>query len=322
MHLLLFNPENDLALAANDAHYTPPASARRMAREMASFTYLWDVEEERIMPWGWSPLAVEQLRQRGVPEGLLPTAAQVEDYRQAASRQTAVELLRRLREEWAGAFADGRLVGRSRWCSSEAEIREACRDYGAAMLKAPWSGSGRGVHPIAATGPGERDLAWARRILATQGGVEAEPLYEREADCALEFWAEAGSVRYEGLSLFETTDGGVYRGNLVATEAEKRRRMAAWVEPATLDEVRRRLEVLLTEARLPAWYAGPVGVDMMVVRAGGRRTLHPLVEVNLRMTMGWVALRLARRLGAGETGSLRIGGYDGRYQAVFTKNAG
>ena len=36
-----FNPENDLALASGDAHYTPPASARQMARDLQSLPCLW-----------------------------------------------------------------------------------------------------------------------------------------------------------------------------------------------------------------------------------------------------------------------------------------
>lgn len=36
-----FNPENDLALASGDAHYTPPASARQMARDLQSLPRLW-----------------------------------------------------------------------------------------------------------------------------------------------------------------------------------------------------------------------------------------------------------------------------------------
>ena len=36
MELYLFNPDSDLALANNEANYIAPASARRMAQDMAS----------------------------------------------------------------------------------------------------------------------------------------------------------------------------------------------------------------------------------------------------------------------------------------------
>ena len=37
-------------------------------------------------------------------------------------------------------------------------------------------------------------------------------------------------------------------------------------------------------------YRGPFGIDMMVVRDGGKLKVHPCVELNLRRTMGFVAL--------------------------------
>ena len=47
--------------------------------------------------------------------------------------------------------------------------------------------------------------------------------------------------------------------------------------------------------RLKGKYKGPLGVDMMIVKdylAGGY-FLHPCVEVNLRRTMGHVALSIS-----------------------------
>lgn len=342
---LYFNPWNDLALAAGDPHYTPPASARQMARDLAGLPRLWGGEpfvpgaaQAPFLVWGWSPLLVRLLREAGVEERCLPTADQMDAYRAWSSRQMAVGLLQRLRTSCPEAFSgDGALVGKSSWCRTTEEVLEAHARYGRSMLKAPWSGSGRGVHPVATATLTPRDLAWVQRTLQRQGGVEAEPLYERVQDFALEFWAEEGHVRYEGLSLFATTPGGVYAGNLVASEDEKLRRLARYVNPALVRGLCTRLTHLLSTARLPEWYTGPLGVDMMVVQpllfrkgdysppfeggAEGRGfLLHPLVEVNLRMTMGWVALQLAPQLAADEVATFRIGTADGHYRAFFDKN--
>jgi len=40
-------------------------------------------------------------------------------------------------------------------------------------------------------------------------------------------------------------------------------------------------------------YRGPFGLDMMVVKGDGGFLLHPCVEINLRRTMGHVALLLS-----------------------------
>ena len=394
MRLLFFNPENDLALASNDPHYTPPASALQMAADLELLPLRWagdgdfillrdgSVIDNRaqpaprnssssnpnfssftrhssssnpnssfvtrhssfsnpnsslltlhsslstILPWGWSPLLVRQLRDWGVPQELLPTEAELSDYRDYASRATAVRLLSCLRDEWAKAFADGRIVGESTWCTTESDVIEAIERYGSrAMLKAPWSGSGRGVHPVQQSPISAKTQAWIRRTLERQGGVEVEPYYEKVQDLAFEFWAEAGGVRYEGLSIFETTAGGVYAGNLVANEEEKERRLAQYVALALVDEARERLEALLSASGLPSWYNGPLGIDLMIVRNQGADiadrpaySLHPLVEINLRMTMGWVALQLKNKLPDDEMGVFCISQQAGRYEALLTEN--
>jgi hypothetical protein len=54
-------------------------------------------------------------------------------------------------------------------------------------------------------------------------------------------------------------------------------------------------------------YSGPVGVDAMVHRQpDGQLALRPVVEINVRFTMGRVAWELARRFGAQGRGDLRI----------------
>ena len=353
MRLLYFNPENDLALASNDPHYTPPASARQMARDLSDFSKYWAEPDDLILrsdgtlvdaqgrpsneslsilhypssllPWGWSPLTVRQLDEMGIPCTVLPTEKQLAEYRAFASRRTAVFLLENFRKISPRYFSEKHLVGESTWCCSEEAVWQTCGCYGASMLKMPWSGSGRGVHPVQATGPGEKDVAWVRRTLERQGGVEVEPIYNKVLDFAMEFWADDGQVRYEGLSVFETTAGGVYAGNLVASEEEKERRLTAYVNEGLLQEVREQLVVLLNDASLPSWYTGPLGVDLMIVAQDSRHSscnvfsIHPLVEINLRMTMGWVVLHLQRKLNEGEVGTFKITHSEGHYRAIFSK---
>jgi hypothetical protein len=61
------------------------------------------------------------------------------------------------------------------------------------------------------------------------------------------------------------------------------------------------------QQRLAGHYVGPLGVDMMLVRqTDGTLCLHPCVEVNLRHTMGHVALHLSRRLPENAEARFRI----------------
>ena len=101
----------------------------------------------------------------------------------------------------------------------------------------------------------------------------AEPYYQKVEDFALEFVADV-KVRYVGLSLFET-NGSAYSGNIVASEEKKRQMLGKYIDGTLLDEL-------------------ILGVDMMVVAGGdgGPFRIHPCVEINLRRTMGHVALAL------------------------------
>ena len=67
--------------------------------------------------------------------------------------------------------------------------------------------------------------------------------------------------------------------------------MGRYLSPAIIDQVRERICYHLKDM-LQGRYQGPLGVDMMVISADEGFLLHPCVEINLRRTMGHVALAL------------------------------
>lgn len=78
-------------------------------------------------------------------------------------------------------------------------------------------------------------------------------------------------------------------GNLVIDESAKWQLLSAYIDCQPLTHLIDRLCLLLGDA-LRNVYAGPLGIDMMVVRQDDTLLLHPCVEMNLRATMGHVAL--------------------------------
>lgn len=314
MILHIFNPENDLALASGQPGYTAPASARQMRRELWELPRLWAEPQDmvwdglaplslqpgdRIRPWGWSPALVHQLRQAGVPSSLLPSPDEIALLRMLSHRQTAVEALHAIRQD---GLEDVPLAGESLLCQHEEELAKALQQWPSALMKAPWSSSGKGLMPVSSPNA----QAWAQRILRQQGGVVVERLLSRDQDFAMEFWCDGhGSVRYLGLSLFDTNARGAYLGNLLASEEEKEARIASWLSPLALQRIRQWwLRYLSTFA-----YEGPVGVDMMLCSDG---TMCPCIEINWRMTMGLVALYVYER---GNKNGHFIVDYDGHYHA-------
>lgn len=312
--LHLFNPENDLALAAGCANYTPPRAARELHRAGALLP-LWYAEPgdcvyapeadaaevERLSaryglgvtagssgepaPWGWSAHAVRQFRRMGV-DGPFPD---VELYRGLSHRRTAMLLHRALQ-----LILPYELPAEPQEITS-VEMLPAGTGF---FIKAPWSGSGRGVADASLL-PRTQVESLCRGIIARQGSVMVEPRLEKLRDFAMLFAVRRdGTVAYRGLSLFFNASANAYGGNIVAPQS----RLASLLPVEHLEATAEAVAQALTG--IVAGYEGPVGVDMMLYRgADGHAAICPTVEVNLRMTMGAVALRLAEH---GLSGTFRI----------------
>lgn len=313
MTVYIFNPENDMALADGSAGYTPPATIRQMRRELywlpnwwaGDGDIVWDGEQklrlkdgDRIRPWGWSPALIHQLGEAGVGQEFLPTKEEMDYIRCLSHRRTAMEALE---QQKADGLLAGRLKGDCVLCRTWEETAGAMARWDDAVLKMPWSSSGKGL----ATASAPNLEKWCRRVIRRQGAVMAEQKLEKLADFALEFRCDGhGGVEYSGLSLFFTGADGSYSGNWVAPEGQKFGWLTQYMPPQELVEIRRWWEGYLTRFA----YEGPVGVDMMLCRDG----VCACIEINWRMTMGMVANIAARQ---GRYGKLIVEYVYGHYSA-------
>ena len=315
-----------MALADGHAGYTPPAQIQQMRRELwwlpgwwaSDDDIVWNGEDRlnlsddtHILPWGWSPALRHQLKQAGVQESLLPTEERIEHIRQLSHRQTAITLLQELREQLP---LEGHIAGESMLCHNMNEVEETVAQYGDAMLKSPWSSSGRGVKSISNSLLEGKDSshreswegsAWVHHVLKTQGSIVVERLLHKLTDFALEFWLDGkGGVEYRGLSLFYTNERGAYLGNWVAPEGQKLQWLTGYIPLQYLQEIRR-----WWEERLKRFdYSGPVGIDMMLAQEG----ICPCIEVNWRWTMGLVSCLVAEQ---GRYGRMVVEYIYGHYSA-------
>lgn len=297
-NLWLFNPENDLALAAGVANYTPPKSVVSFRTALAVLP-VWlaepgdnvvapGVDGEWLAstgldvginpvgqprPWGWSADAVRQFHALGV-QGPFPD---VEVIRRLSHRRTAQRLYDVLRPDYPRPL----------------EINDV-KDLPATdriVLKSPWSCSGRGVVDCSGMSR-EAIVRRASDTIRRQGSVMVEPLLPKVRDFAMLFDAHDGIVSYHGLSLFFNCNSTAYSGNIVAPEAELIEQLGI----NDVEELSCEVASALTEI-IGFDYDGPLGVDMMLY--GDERKVCPTVEINLRYTMGFVARALQRRFGRG-----------------------
>lgn len=327
-----FNPDHEIALAMNAGRYSVPLAAKRMREQYDYLPALWartadtvivdDVKtaQERyaaveltmrsnptfitlsqlpemlegkriidIQPWGWNRTIWQTLRDAGVPEEYMPTIRQLNKIRDLSHRALAVTLLDRMKD------FEG-VTGFSRLCDSYEEALLFIDRNKDVHIKAPWSCSGRGVKHLNAETVTENQLQWIANTIEKQHSVVAEVTCRKIMDFAMLFVADSnGRVKFHGLSIFQTVNGS-YCGNLLASDKEKKEIICKYISPALLHAVTMRIEQFLA-GYIGGSYKGPLGVDMMVCESAkeGKYLLNPCVEINLRRTMGHVALALTRR---------------------------
>lgn len=287
MRLLVFNPENDMALASGLSGYTAPEAIERYSRSHWMLPRLWAGEDDlvwdwkqdltdkditEVMPWGWSKALVYRLQKAGVRREVMPSDAVLDGLRTLSSRVFTSKLQRELGLDVAV-------------CKTWEEVESFERRVGPSVMKAPWSSSGKGLMMVSS--PTAR--GWMQNTVTREGAVVCERWMERVQDFALEFSVEeSGAVRYEGLSVFRTSPSGRYIAHDFVTPEEQRAALKQWVNEEEVQRWCMWWQKRLEEDDIRAFsYVGPMGVDMLV-DADGR--INPCVELNWRMTMGHVAL--------------------------------
>lgn len=266
--------------AMNDVELLRKQSQGGLALPNVDWTDKW--LKGNYHPWGWNKALVHRLRESGIAAESLPAEEQLARYRVLAGRQQCVEVL----QTFVGKHG---ICGEAKVCRSFEEVKQGLQQTGQAILKAPWSGSGRGLVRLSWDTLTDSVAGWVARILRTQGYLMLEPLYDKVCDFAMEFLAMGnGEVRFAGYSFFDTDTHGNYKANWLATNQAIEQRLCTWVTADVLQEVRDTLVAVLS-GLLGTSYSGYLGVDMMVCRTEDGYRVHPCVEINLRMNMGVVS---------------------------------
>lgn len=318
MNCFLFYPENDVALAAGLRNFTAPKHASELRRQ-CGFLLEWIAEEDDSViydstdsrwehamierhslpdkrpatdaepcPWGWSFPSRKILVANGIAESKLPTDSQIEILRQLSHRRCSLVLLKSLARR--GIHIPQLPVE----VTDAADLKLLLAGGGRLMVKAPWSSSGRGLIDTGMLNAGEV-LRRAEGVIRRQGSVLVEQFLNDVCDFAMLFRIDGGRASFAGYSMFSTRGIGAYTGNLVAGQKMMQSRLGQYIAAESLDKVKLALEHSLSEL-IGRTYNGYLGVDMMIYRdLHGELRLNPCVELNLRMTMGVVALKLAEK---------------------------
>ena len=334
MILHFFNPENDLALADGGFNYCPPPAAMHIAKDLATLPLWFAAPDDAVLlqtntyaeyhkrmseqfclprlyenslqqqitsiaPWGWSPQMRHRVKSMGFAESLLPSKEEVAAIRALSNRKNVIEVLSRLSSQGIDTPPMPKYV------ESIDDAAAFVNSHSRCVVKAPWSGSGKGI--LWGIGSFERPMEqFCMGIIRRQGGLLCEHYLNAKVEFAMEFLANENRVEFAGYSLFNT-ENGAYSGNILATEEVIETELNKYIPKEHLREVKELLCSIMHGLLDGSGYHGYFGIDMMVYDNGEGVRLNPCMEINLRMNMGTTALLFYKNfVSEGCTGKYRV----------------
>lgn len=263
-----------------------------------------------LKPWGWSPAVHHQLK----PYKLLTDAAWQQHpmskwqpgHRMLLSRTSGYQLLKTIQQLLSPNYDLVEIPSLPVKVSSLQDIELLPETLPPpALLKTPWSASGRGLFKIRDRNEQAEKNAWVKSKLKQQGFLLAEPFLDKMVDLSFHFMIGKEEVSYLGCNFFETDASGQFLGCYTHFPP------AAFIDHSLLTQMIEQgahlIHAALRAMNLNNHYQGPAGVDAMVFLNGsGQPRLHPAIELNLRYSMGLLNLHLRRRIHPEANGKWRI----------------
>ena len=264
-----------------------------LARAVTSADFFSNRElllEEEAKPWGISPQSVycfEQLNKQYKLQLKVPEWKGV--YHSLGSRSTSRECLSSLID--CIPEIEERIL--PLYLSDIKAVEEYVVNSGERqVVKAPYSSSGRGLIWLSPERLVQSEKQVLRGVLKRQKEVSVEPALDKRLDFSMHFEINlAGEVLFVGYSLFQTNVKGAYEKSLLLEQDELEKRITAFIDEELLLSIRSRLFTFIRQRYSPE-YKGNIGVDMLIYQADGQYRLNPCVEINMRKSMGYLAIQL------------------------------
>lgn len=242
---------------------------------------------DSLRAWGWSESSRRLTEELALPINAPP----VDVVRRVNRRSFRLELER----EFGVALPGSQLIlGIGDLEDALARIEPPVDRW---VLKADFGMSARERFLGRGSVPTTQAKHWLRRRIDRDGSAVFEPWVDRIEEAGLQFTVRPpteGSPRFEGITPLLVDDFGRYRGSRFGVPPNVE---ADWTDAiATGHRVATRLADL--------GYFGPLGIDSCRYRTfDGEKRVRPLQDLNVRHTMGSLALGLRRLLRPGESGT-------------------
>lgn len=289
MKVHYFNPGYEAAVEQGNFYYTAPRMVQSLRKDLQTLPIYYADKDEQVFiatqlpmelmcgrfftdaslvtelsPWGWAPDLKATFPNLELPYSL-------DEMRRLGSRSLSLELWNRVYHHAPDLF---------RFAPPVEVFMGAHVEQGNWVLKEEFSSSGRGVEFI--TEEQDPNVIIQRRIGKQRGRrLFLEPFYHIEEERGYEFWrTKEGSIKYLGCQRAIT---------------EHRRYGGSRLGPLPMDDQGYVDALLPALTQLPLGaYSGVIGVDTALYLNGGIVRFVPCLEVNVRPTMGYVAITLQR----------------------------
>ena len=243
--------------------------------------------------WGISPRSLDtfkELKQAGME---IEIPEWKDDYVLLTSRQTSAKCLERLQH----TIPITPRIQIPVFCSELKELEDYVAHHTPPfVIKTPFSSSGRGLYWIESNKLDARALSWVNNSLKKQGTVSIECALSRIFDFAAAFYSDGnGHVQHVGLSIFETQSNGRFVGCMLGTQEMLLQRLNEYISPEDYMFLIEQISLILSDV-VGQSYCGYLGVDMFIYKTeDGDYAVHPFVELNLRYTIGLIAIQISRQ---------------------------
>lgn len=302
--LLLFNPEHDYALANGGPFYIAPASVRKLANNLQLLPLIWAHTDDLILghdnsfynsngkrytcfeevnnniqliePWGWNEALKHRLKSLQIHSSLLPDSEYIDTLRRLSHRRISIN---------CNEFLDSSHSPREFFDPDEAE--EYALNHTGCFFKLPWSSGGRGV--VSTKELNKNQIReWVTGAIKKQGSVMAEPGIDRVLDFASLWDIVKGESIFKGFSISISDGRGKYKGNVFGEQElinDYLKKFAYSFSMNLIDKQKNFISKFISP-----FYNGKLGIDMVCDKEG---RIYPCIEINMRRTMGHVALDYA-----------------------------
>jgi hypothetical protein len=250
------------------------------------------LSNQTIDLWGISPADIyyfEKLKKQSDLDWQIPDWK--EEYRLLSSRLTAQKVLSKLIDAIPEIEPTILSIFFSNLESIEQSVIQSNEKQ---VLKSPFSSSGRGLLWLLPQKMARSERQIISGMLKKQATVSVEKALDKQLDFSMHFKAVTEEkIEFLGYSIFQTNAKGAYEKSFLAPQLELEKQITTYIRQDLLTSVKNKLIAILEKTYLP-YYRGNIGVDMLIYQSENRYFIHPCIEINMRKSMGYLALELQK----------------------------